>query len=62
MHACAASITDGIAPPRELRTVATLLMLTESFGITQCTMPNAECPIECSMFGIGNSASGIRHC
>ena len=30
MHVRTASITDGIRPPRELRTVATLLTLTES--------------------------------
>jgi hypothetical protein len=30
MHVRTASITDGSVPPRELRTVATLLTLTDS--------------------------------
>ena len=32
MHVRTASITDGMRPPRELRTVATLLTLTDSLG------------------------------
>src|ERR671912_633846 len=32
MHTRTASITEGMRPPRELRTVATLLTLTESLG------------------------------
>src|SRR5687768_14685675 len=38
----AASITDGTRPPRELRTVATLLTLTESL-IMKCKMQNSTC-------------------
>src|SRR6185436_7740680 len=33
-HTSAAATTDGITPPRALRTVATLLMLTESLIMT----------------------------
>ena len=42
MHARTASITDGIRPPRELRTVATLLTLTDSLrGWTFAAYPGA---------------------
>ena len=45
MHVRTASITDGIVPPRELRTVATLFTLTESLITQDCARVHARSAI-----------------
>src|SRR4051794_30104065 len=44
-----ASMTDGITPPRELRSVATLLTLTDRFAM-EIRMQNSECRIQNAEF------------
>src|SRR5216117_3855316 len=55
-----ASSTDGTDPPRELRTVATLLTLTESFAKSQIPNPKFQIPKTLGL-GIRELVIGILH-
>src|SRR6476660_1768885 len=43
-HTPTASMTDGIRPPRELRTVATLLTFTDRRTNENSQLPNSQLP------------------